>query len=172
MTTTDRSRRTFLQASGATLAVSLAAGCLGGGDDSSGNGESGHGGDDNGNGDAGNGDAGEEYDFGDWFDNTGNYDGVEDHTGKDEVTVMVGTGSTGYEYSPAAIVVDAGTTVVWEWTGDGGGHDVTAENGDFQSDLLTDEGETFEHTFDDTGTFEYYCVPHETMGMKGAVVVE
>ncbi|WP_276256108.1 halocyanin domain-containing protein [Halomontanus rarus] len=173
MTTTDRSRRTFLQASGATLAVSLAAGCLGGGDDSSGNGDSDNGGNgDNGNGDTGNGDAGEEYDFGDWFDNTGNYDGVEDHTGEDEVTVMVGTGSSGYEYSPAAIAVDSGTTVVWEWTGDGGGHDVVADGGSFESELQTSEGDTFEHTFDDTGTYEYYCNPHVSMGMKGAVVVE
>ncbi|MFC7230941.1 plastocyanin/azurin family copper-binding protein [Saliphagus sp. GCM10025308] len=38
--------------------------------------------------------------------------------------------------------------------------------------MLSDEGETFEHTFDETGTFTYYCSPHVSMGMKGAVVVE
>ena len=33
------------------------------------------------------------------------------------------------------------------------------------------EGETFEHTFDTAGTYEYFCIPHET-SMKGEVVVE
>ncbi|MCU4743113.1 halocyanin domain-containing protein [Halobacteria archaeon AArc-m2/3/4] len=170
MTTTDRSRRTFLKASGATLTLALVAGCLGGDDDdSSGNGGNGDGNGDDGNGDAGN---GEEYDFDGWFDDVGYYDGVHDMTGESEVTVMNGTGSAGYEYDPAAIKVDPGTTVVWEWTGAGGGHTVTAEEGDFDSGMLTGEGETFEHTFDEEGVYTYYCEPHRNMGQKGAVVVE
>ncbi|MFP9192655.1 halocyanin domain-containing protein [Natronosalvus vescus] len=170
MTGYDTSKRRFLQATGSVLAVGVLAGCLGGDDDNGGNGN----GDDNGgngNGDD-NGGTDDEYDFGDWFDNVDNYDGVEDHTGEDEVTVMNGTGPSGYQYDPPAIVVDPGTTVVWEWTGDGGGHTVTEDDGEFDSGMLSDAGETFEHTFDDEGTYRYYCEPHVNMGQKGVVVVE
>jgi plastocyanin len=30
---------------------------------------------------------------------------------------------------------------------------------------------TFEHTFEETGTYRYLCVPHESLGMVGAVHV-
>lgn len=32
-------------------------------------------------------------------------------------------------------------------------------------------GETFEHVFETTGTFEYFCIPHEASGMKGTIEV-
>ena len=113
---------------------------------------------------------GTEPDFGDWFDGISNYDGVEDLTGESSVTVMVGT-DDGFSYDPAAIRVDVGTTVIWEWTGYGGAHDVIEDDGAFESELLTAEGATFEHTFDADGVYKYYCSPHIAMGMKGAVVV-
>lgn len=93
-----------------------------------------------------------------------------DLTGEDTVDVDVGAGN-GLEYDPAHITVDVGTTVVWEWTGQGGGHDVAAENGEFESDLVDEAGHTFEHTFDDPGTYEYVCTPHQTSGMVGSVEV-
>lgn len=33
-------------------------------------------------------------------------------------------------------------------------------------------GQTFEHTFEHTGRFGYFCIPHETAGMTGTVLVE
>lgn len=114
---------------------------------------------------------GAELDFGDWFDGVSNYDGVEDLTGESSVTVRVGT-DDGFAYDPAAIRVDVGTTVIWEWTGVGGAHDVIEDDGAFESELQTAEGATFEHTFDADGVYRYYCSPHIAMGMKGAVVVE
>nr|WP_309221830.1 plastocyanin/azurin family copper-binding protein [Halorussus sp. MSC15.2] len=33
-------------------------------------------------------------------------------------------------------------------------------------------GQSFVHTFETTGTHEYYCVPHEAAGMTGKIVVE
>ena len=32
-------------------------------------------------------------------------------------------------------------------------------------------GETFSHTFESTGTYRYFCVPHEGAKMRGVVVV-
>jgi hypothetical protein len=50
------------------------------------------------------------------------------------------------------------------------GHDVTADS--FSSGEAGDMagGETFEHTFEEAGTFDYVCTVHP--GMEGTVVVE
>ncbi|MXR22275.1 halocyanin domain-containing protein [Halobacterium bonnevillei] len=77
----------------------------------------------------------------------------------------------GFAFGPAAVRVDPGTTVRWEWTGEGGTHNVVATDDAYGSDLLSDPGETFEHSFDSDGVSLYVCGPHEAMGMKGAVVV-
>ncbi|MGB9956561.1 halocyanin domain-containing protein [Haloferax prahovense] len=112
--------------------------------------------------------------FDGWFDNVDNYDGVTDETGSSTVTVTVGAQANGgaFGYGPAAVRVSPGTTVVWEWNGEGGSHNVAAADGGFESELVGDSGHTFEHTFEETGTYKYACTPHETLGMKGAVVVE
>ncbi|OYR81888.1 halocyanin, partial [Halorubrum sp. E3] len=60
----------------------------------------------------------------------------------------------------------------WEWTGQGGSHNVAATEGAFESDTVGDEGHTFEQTFEDSGTYTYVCTPHEAVGMKGAIYVE
>ena len=82
-----------------------------------------------------------------------------------------GNGITSGSISPAAIQVDSGTTVTWKWTGEGGAHNVVHEDGEFESDLQEEDGATFEHTFEEEGNFLYYCNPHRSQGMKGAVVV-
>ncbi len=113
--------------------------------------------------------------FDGWFDGVSNFDGVVDETGRDEVTVTVGaSGNDGsFAFDPAAIRVSEGTTVVWEWAGEGGKHNVVADDGSFRSgDPVSGADTTFRHTFDGTGTYEYYCSPHKNLGMKGAVVVE
>ncbi|WP_255169421.1 halocyanin domain-containing protein [Natrononativus amylolyticus] len=109
--------------------------------------------------------------FDDWMADVPNYDGdVADETGADEVRIAVGA-DDGFVYDPPAVRIDPGTTVVWEWTGEGGMHDVAAEDDSFQSEYYTDAGETFEHTFDEEATHLYGCTPHIPMGMKAAVVV-
>jgi halocyanin-like protein len=119
---------------------------------------------------------GDGVDFDGWFDDVSNFDGVVDRRGQSEVTVEVGAeGNDGnFAFGPAAIRVDPGTTVVWEWTGAGGGHNVVAEEGtdySYESELVSEEGFTFEHTFEQEGISKYFCVPHRSLGMKGAVVV-
>jgi halocyanin-like protein len=113
----------------------------------------------------------EEPDYGGWLDPASNYEGTADRRGQSEVTVEVGTGSRGQSFSPAAIMVDPGTTVVWEWTGDGGGHNVAEETGAYESPIETEEGFTFKHTFEEPGTSRYTCIPHDAQGMRGAVAV-
>ena len=117
--------------------------------------------------------AAQSTDLTDWFSNVSNADGVVDETGKGEVTVEVGvSGNNGaFAFGPAAVRVDPGTTVVWEWTGEGAPHNVVAEDGSFGSDMISEAGATFSHTFESAGVTKYACVPHKAMGMKGAVIV-
>ncbi len=133
-------------------------------------------------------DNGDEPDYGEWFDDVDNYEETEDELDEDEVTVEVGAGDDGFEFDPPAIRISEGTTVVWEWTGEGGQHDVVhdpeaeddediedasdADEPEFESELTDEDGHTFEHEFDEAGTYLYVCTPHQTVGMRGAVVVE
>ncbi len=114
-------------------------------------------------------------DYGGWFGNVGNFGGeTVDATGQSEVTITVGASGNGgnLAFDPPAVHVDAGTTVVWEWNGQGGTHNVVADAGTYDSGTaVAEEGTTFEYTFEEDGISKYYCSPHEGLGMKGAVVV-
>ncbi|TQQ79262.1 halocyanin domain-containing protein [Halonotius terrestris] len=91
------------------------------------------------------------------------------------VTVMVGAGN-GLAFEPAEIEIETGTTVIWEWTGEGGEHNVVATDDAFAShedgNVESEAGYTYEYTFDTAGTYEYECIPHSANGMVGTVVVE
>jgi len=115
-------------------------------------------------------------DYGDWFSNVGNYDGTTvDRRGEDSVEIAVGAEGNGggFAFAPPAVMVNPGTEVVWRWTGAGGTHNVVSEgDGPLDSgEAVDEEGKEYTYTFEETGTFKYYCVPHESLGMKGAVVV-
>jgi plastocyanin len=73
------------------------------------------------------------------------------------------------EFQPGNIDVKVGDTVTWT-NDDSAGHDVTGD--DFKSGdpggMAT--GDTFEHTFDKAGTFDYVCTVHP--GMEGSVTVK
>jgi halocyanin-like protein len=120
--------------------------------------------------------------YGGYLSDTSNFEGeTADATGMDEVTVSVGAGTSGLLFDPAAVVVDPGTTINWEWTGEGGAHNVY--NDDQLSNVderLFESGEAVDttgvqlsHTFEsaNTGTHPYACSPHRALGMKGVVVV-
>jgi halocyanin-like protein len=107
----------------------------------------------------------------------GEYDGeFTDFTGQEQVTVAVGGGDTGLAFSPLAIVVDPGTKIVWEWTGEGGAHNVVSAGesaSEFRSgEVVQSSDETYTQTLSTPGAHLYYCLPHQTVGMHGAIVVE
>lgn len=70
-------------------------------------------------------------------------------------------------FEPGTLTVTPGTTVTW--TNDGNdSHTVSADDGSFDSARL-DPGESFSVTFDEAGTFAYFCAFHP--GMVGTIVV-
>jgi plastocyanin len=96
-------------------------------------------------------------------------------------------------FEPETLTVPVGTTVTWENVGSIG-HSVTAyeedipdgadyfASGGFDSEDAARNaypsegdipgGESYEHTFEVAGTYEYFCIPHEASGMVGTIEVE
>ncbi len=107
-----------------------------------------------------------------WMEDVPNYDGTHDYRGQEEVTVTVGA-NDGLQFEPAAILVNPETTVVWEWSGEGGAHNIEAVDGPLDSELTDKQGHTYSHTIteSDGSVIQYKCAPHEGVGMKGAVAV-
>lgn len=116
----------------------------------------------------------EETGYGDWFDNVSNFDGTVDRTNRESVQVAVGAQGNGggFAFEPAAVAISPRTVVEWIWTGEGGEHNIVAENGAFSSEYARSEGYTYARQFDRTGVHLYYCKPHISLGMKGAISVE
>lgn len=67
-------------------------------------------------------------------------------------------------FEPEEVEIAVGEAVTWTWEGNNP-HNVSGD--DFKSKTQT-EG-TFEHTFDEAGTFDYICTVHPSM--KASVVV-
>jgi len=102
--------------------------------------------------------------------------------------------TTDSKFRPARYEASVGETVVWHNTSQRS-HTVTAyqdripdgatyfASGGFDSEQAARDGwkrglegaihpgESFEHTFETPGTYRYFCIPHEVMGMVGSVVV-
>lgn len=101
---------------------------------------------------------------------------------EDAAEVRMVTNDTGTHFEPHVVRVNVGGTVTF--VNESGSHSTTAyhpDNGQPQlvpdgsaawdSGILTDAGATFEHTFETEGIYHYYCIPHETVGMIGSIIV-
>ena len=66
----------------------------------------------------------------------------------------------GNEFRPEKISVKVGDTVTWKWNDGNVQHDVNGGDA-FKSEIIK-EG-TFEHTFEQAGTFDYKCTVHPAM---------
>lgn len=93
--------------------------------------------------------------------------------GTDEPTATE-VGMESQSFSPSEIEIEVGTTVTWT-NGSSATHTVTSgtdgeHDGKFDSGDIA-PGEEFSYTFDETGTFPYYCIPHVSAGMTGTVTV-
>ncbi len=96
-----------------------------------------------------------------------------------DVSIPVGSSTPGCEttnecFIPYEVTIGVGGTVTWT-NGDTAAHTVTSgspENGPdgvFDSSILM-AGKTFEHTFDEAGEYDYFCIVHPWM--TGKVNVE
>ena len=79
------------------------------------------------------------------------------------------------KFVPDTLTVKVGTTVIWV-NQDSYIHTVTSgtspsdRSGFFDSGNLNG-GETFSFRFDKAGTYDYFCIPHFSLGMIGKIIV-
>ena len=90
----------------------------------------------------------------------------------------------GKSFEPKTITVKPGDTVVWKNVSDmvhtvtdipaqaitAGDAALPPNAKEFDSGLIQ-PGKDYSHAFTVPGTYKYFCVPHETVGMVGTVVV-
>ncbi|MDQ3759019.1 MAG: cupredoxin family copper-binding protein, partial [Actinomycetota bacterium] len=92
--------------------------------------------------------------------------------GEDTTSASTGTGDAveiaEFLYEPEELTVPAGTTITFT-NQDTAAHTATADDSSFDTEELG-KGDSAEETFDEPGTFTYYCRFH--VFMKGSVVVE
>lgn len=161
-------RRTFLAATGSTASTITIAGCT--------EGSEGGDGTDGSDGGGGAGDGGT-------ADPTGTPTAEPDGEA-DGLNVAMVTDGNEYYFEPIGLHVELGETVTF--VNESGSHSSTAyhERVDaagttripdgaepWDSGTLSGESETFEHTFDTAGSYDYFCVPHRSMEMVGRIVV-
>ncbi len=77
-----------------------------------------------------------------------------------------------YLFNPADITVKVGETVTLKLTSGNEFHSFTVDELgiDVEVDAGTTEETTF--TFSDAGTYELICIPHESLGMVGKIIVQ
>ncbi len=110
----------------------------------------------------------------------GGHGEIGDPTDHAEVAMKTEDGE--YHFAPHVVRVNVGGTVTFH--NESGSHATAAYHPDndkpqlvpdgaaaWDSGLLTEQGATFEHTFETEGIYHYYCKPHETLGMIGTVIV-
>jgi len=82
------------------------------------------------------------------------------------------TATAANKFDPASLKVKVGTKVTWTAQGY---HTVTSGDGgkaDPAGPMNATGGfTTYSVTFDKAGTYKYFCVPHQTLGMEGEIVV-
>lgn len=72
-------------------------------------------------------------------------------------------------FAPAELTIAAGSSVTWVNADANLPHTATSDDEVFDSGTLN-EGDEFSFTFDEAGTFSYFCQVHPTM--QGTIVVE
>ena len=77
-------------------------------------------------------------------------------------------------FEPDDLTIEPGTTVVWEWVGDG--HNIEPsdipEESDWEGHMpLEDTGFEYEYTFEVEGDYHYVCTPHVGVGMVADITV-
>ena len=83
-----------------------------------------------------------------------------------------------FEFDPDLIGIASGDTVCWIWesgshtTTSGSSSDPQHNPGALWSSPINSTTTEFCYVFDSPGLYNYFCIPHESLGMNGAVAVD
>ena len=80
--------------------------------------------------------------------------------------------SNNLRFNPESITINEGDSVNFLWSGELLPHNSVEENGVFDSgDAEEDVDYTYTFDFDQAGTYDFFCEPHQSVGMKGVITV-
>ncbi|MBI4894933.1 MAG: cupredoxin family copper-binding protein [Candidatus Aenigmarchaeota archaeon] len=74
-----------------------------------------------------------------------------------------------FAFDTPTMTIHKGDTVVWT-NSDAASHTVTSDSGSELGSQTLNKGDSYTHTFNTSGTFNYHCAFHS--GMKATVIVE
>ena len=74
----------------------------------------------------------------------------------------------GFAFAPSTLNVRVGDVIIWT-NSDSVTHTITSDSGNELKSSSLSNGETYTHTFNTAGTYNYHCSIHSTM--KGNVIV-
>lgn len=112
-----------------------------------------------------------------WVPDANGFDGeVADRRGQENVSIQVGAGPNGHAFDPAAVIVDPGTTITWDWVEESGAHYVVnrvrvAYDPETIPDLISSGTYSTSETLDIPQMKRYACYNHDDDGMRAAVIV-
>lgn len=80
--------------------------------------------------------------------------------------------SNNLRFNPESITINEGDSVNFLWSGELLPHNSVEENGVFDSgDAERDVDYTYTFDFDQAGVYDFFCEPHQSVGMKGVITV-
>jgi len=80
--------------------------------------------------------------------------------------------SNNLRFNPESITINEGDSINFLWSGELLPHNSVEENGVFDSgDAERDVDYTYTFDFDQAGTYNFFCEPHQSVGMKGLITV-
>ena len=80
-------------------------------------------------------------------------------------------GSGEYAYSPSEMTFSAGETVTFTLTSETEFHTFEVDDLDIYWEVDAGDTQTFTFTFENAGTYELICTPHNAQGMIGTITV-
>lgn len=107
------------------------------------------------------------------------YGGFSESYAEEHIVQVITDNDNGtVSFSPKTLTIKLGDTVTWINQNDGLHNVITYPDGypngasGFESPYMERKGEQWSYTFKSKGTYQYHCIPHIFMGMRGVVVVE
>ncbi len=88
---------------------------------------------------------------------------------RDDQGLILAVNIDNFAFSPKEMTIAAGTTVRWT-NKDSTAHTVTSDEGTTLSSPSLGKDDTYEHTFNEEGTFSYHCALHSFM--PGKIIVK
>ena len=89
-----------------------------------------------------------------------------------ELDVVLMDANSEYKFNPEQLTFTVGETVKLNLTSQSEFHSFTVDDLDIDMEVEAETTDCITFTFDKPGTYDVICIPHESLGMVGTIVVQ